>query len=416
MDLVGYSEEVFNRIRAEFSEYLHQLGLADVLFIPISALEGDNVAYRSSRMPWYTGASLLEHLETTPLADRESQGLRLPVQYVLRPDLNFRGYAGQIASGEIRVGDAVMVLPSGRTSRVKSLPSFDGDLERASAPMSVTVCLEDELDISRGDMLVRGDNLPHVSRSLQAKIVWMNEQPLQVNRHYLIKHTTQQVAAQISAVHCKIDVNTLAQVPASDLQLNEIGIVTVEANRPLYFDRYRDNRHTGSFILIDPLTNATVGAGIIEQREEQGPENKVRSALLQVEATRLTPAERYARAGHYPAAVWLTARNELAYVLERKLFDRACQVHVLADSAETSILPELAQLLTSAGLISIFSLPTFDWEERERARALVGSERFFAFTPEDLSSEDDGAAEQICAALESAGVIRSTRFAAGEGI
>ncbi len=418
MDLVGYAQEAFNQIRSEFSSYLEGLGITGALFIPLSALEGDNVVHRSARTPWYDQASLLEHLETTPISNRhDSQSLRFPVQYVVRPHLDFRGFAGQVASGTIRPGDSVMVLPSGRTTRVKSIPSFDGDLSEVFAPMSVTVCLEDEVDISRGDMLADPRQLPHVSRRLQARVVWMNEQPLRLNQPYLLKHTTQQVAANVSALRYKVDVNTQEQLPATELGMNDIGAVLIEANRPLYFDSYRANRLTGSFILIDPVSNATLAAGMIEEHSaEPEAERKLKSVLLEVEATRLTPAERYARAGHHPATIWLIARENLAYVLERKLFDRGCQVHVLTDSGENHILPELAQLLSSAGMISIFCVPTFDWEERQRAKTFVGDDRFFDFAPESLSANDERAADEILSALESQGVVRNTKLAAGDGI
>jgi sulfate adenylyltransferase large subunit len=418
MDLVGYAQKAFEQIRVEFSSYLEGLRIADALFIPISALEGDNVVHRSTRMSWYEGPSLLEHLETTSISDRhDSQSLRFPVQYVVRPHLDFRGFGGQVASGTIRPGDAVVVLPSGRTTRVKSIPSFDGELSEAFAPMSVTVCLEDEVDVSRGDMLVHPRQLPHVSRRLQAKVVWMNEQPLRLKQPYLLKHTTQQVTANVAALRYRVDVNTQEQLPATELHMNDIGAVSIETNRPLYFDSYRTNRLTGSFILIDPVNNATLAAGMVEERNaEPEAERQLKSALLEVEATRLTPSERYARAGHYPATIWLTARENLAYMLERKLFDRGCQVHVLTDSGESEILPELAQLLSSAGMISIFSVPTFDWEERERARSLAGDERFFDFAPENLSVNDAYAADEILTALESRGVIRPSKLSAGDGI
>jgi sulfate adenylyltransferase large subunit len=429
MDLVEYQESVFRAIRDEFSAYLKQLGITGATFIPVSALEGDNVVHRSGKMPWYEQDSLLEHLEGTPLAHRHpAASLRFPVQYVLRPDLNFRGYAGQVASGTIRPGDTVMVLPSGRTSRVKALPSFGGEQAEVFAPMAATVCLEDELDISRGDILVNPQHLPHVSRNFQAKLVWMNEQPLRVNQPYLLKHTTQQVPATISVLHYKVDVETLEQIsnrqaapdgapdPAGEVRMNDIAAVSIEANRPLYFDAYRTNRSTGSFILIDPISNATVAAGMIEEKTDGEADRKLRSALLKVEASRLTPAERHARAGHYPATIWLTARENLAYVLERKLFQRGCLVHVLADSGDSRILPELAQLLHTAGLISIFTAPFFDGEERERARALAGDQHFFDVAPETLNPNDERAAEEICALLEADGVIRSGKLSTGEGI
>jgi sulfate adenylyltransferase large subunit len=421
MDLVDYRQEVFDEIREDFSRHLEQIGLRDALFIPISALEGDNVVRRSTRMPWHHGESLLEHLEAVPIGPAHGAGLvRFPVQYVLRPDLNFRGYAGQVVSGVLRPGDPVMALPSGRTSRVKSIVTYDGDLPEAFAPMSVAVCLADELDISRGDMLVHPGQLPHVSRNFEAKVVWMNEQPLRLDSPYLLKHTTQQVTAAVSALRYRLDVNTLAQIRTGELALNEIGVVAVGVNRPLFFDSYETNRATGSFILIDPISNATVAAGMIQEpRRPRASERNARAALREVDfqASRLTPAERHARAGHYPAAIWLTARRELAFLLERKLFDRGCLVHVLAEQVESQILPELAQLLYAAGLIVIFSVSGSDPGEPARAKELIGGAGFFEFAPQDLASGDERATDQICAALENRGIIpKLDRFDQGAGI
>ena len=371
-------------------------------------------------MPWYHGASLLEYLEEVPLADDDTRKpLRLPVQYVLRPDADFRGYAGQVVSGTIRPGDPVMVLPSGRTSRVKSLPSWGGDEAAAFAPMAATVCLEDELDVSRGDMLVHPERLPHVSRRLTAMLVWMSEQPLNPARPYLIKHTTQQFTATVSAVRYKVNVNTLAEEASDRLELNELGCVSLETTRPLFFDAYKNNRSTGSFILIDPISNTTVAAGMIEEPpRESSADRAAREALLELDlqATRLTPAERFARNGHHPATVWLAARRELAYMLERNLFQRGCHVHVVAEDVESHILPELVVLLRAAGLITIVSAASPEAAEFERARLLVGPERFLAFDPQSLPSSDQQAAEHICAELEERGVLPRTTFREGEGV
>ncbi|HOL72807.1 MAG TPA: sulfate adenylyltransferase subunit CysN [Bryobacteraceae bacterium] len=419
MDLVGYSRQVFESIREEFGEHLRRLGVSSAHFIPISALNGDNVVTRSGRMPWYSGESLLEHLETVPVARRAASGpLRFPVQYVLRPDSVFRGYAGQVASGCVRPGDTVMALPSGRTTTVRSIPTFDGELPSAAPPMSIALCLEHELDISRGDMLVDPARPPHVSRRLEAKLVWMEERPLKVNRPYLLKHTTQQVTAVVTHLHHRVDVNTLAGEPAQELRMNDIGAVRIETNRPLFFDAYRVNRQTGSFILIDPVTNATAGAGMIEETPRP-KEDEARAAFRELEfrVSRLSPAERYARAGHYPATIWLTAREQLAYLLEVRLFERGCRVHVVAEHVETSILPELAQLLDAAGLITIFCASTLNAAERDRAEELVGSRRFLTFAPQSLDANDERAVEQICAELERRGIIpRAAGFAEGEGI
>jgi sulfate adenylyltransferase large subunit len=420
MDLAGFRADVFERIREEFDAHLKRLGIADACFIPISALDGDNVIAPSARTPWYAGPSLLEHLETVPLNQAVTERpMRFPVQYVIRPDAGFRGYAGQVVSGTVRPGDPLMALPSGRTSRIKSIVAWDGELAEAFAPMAATVCLEDELDVSRGDMLVTPGHAPHVSRHLDAMLVWMSEQPAEIDRPYLIKHTTQQVVARIAAIRHRVDVNTLAETPADRLEMNEIGRVAIETVRPLFFDAYASDRVGGSFILIDPIGNGTVAAGMIQEpHREAAADRAARSALveLQFQASRVTPAERHARAGHYPATVWLTARRDLAYLIERRLFERGCQAHVIAEEAESRILPEIAGLLNSVGLIAIFSSSAPDAAESERARAQVGAERFFRFDPEELATSDDEAADRICAALEDRGVLPRSRFSDTDGI
>ena len=266
MDLVDFQQDVFEAIREEFSAFVAPLGVRDVEFIPISALEGDNVVARSERTPWYQGPALLAYLESAPTDHtRNLDDFRFPVQYVIRPSLDFRGYAGQIASGVLRPGDEVTVLPSGRTSRVKTISTYDGDLDVAYPLMAVTVTLEDELDISRGDMLVHSNAKPEVSRRFEASVVWMHQNALELGRYYLLKQTTHQVTASVTAIRHKVDINTLVNLPADQLSLNEIGVLELETHRPLYFDSYEKNRVTGSFILIDPLNNATVGAGMIRR-------------------------------------------------------------------------------------------------------------------------------------------------------
>jgi len=266
MDLVGFSEDVFREIRAEFCAFAGRIGdPPDLEFIPVSALCGDNVVTRSTRMPWYGGPALLDHLETVPLAtENHAVGLRLPVQYVIRPHQDFRGLAGQLASGAIHPGDPVVVLPSGRQTRVRSIVAREGELAEAFAPMSVTVCLDDEIDVSRGDMLVAPDDQPARAERFEATLVWMNEKPAVADRPYLLKHTTQTLAARIIEIRHRIDIHTLEAQAAGTLRLNEIGRVLVEAQRPLFVDPYRCNRATGSFILLDRLTNETLGAGTIE--------------------------------------------------------------------------------------------------------------------------------------------------------
>jgi len=263
MDLMGYDEAVFERIRTEFAQFLTKLNPPHITFIPISALHGDNIVSRSGNMPWYRGPSLLEHLETVEIDDVTTAApFRFPVQRVSRPTHDFRGYAGQVASGSIRPGDEVTVARTGRKSRVKTISTFDGDLAEAWAPMSVTLTLEDEIDISRGDLIAAGTQ-PAVTRNFETELVWMNERPLDLSRRYLMKHTTQMVPVEINAVRHRINVATLDEEPAATLEMNQIGVVEIEATRAIYLDPYRGNHRTGSFVIIDPETNATAAAGMI---------------------------------------------------------------------------------------------------------------------------------------------------------
>lgn len=264
MDLVGFSEEVFESHRLALVELAKQLEIPDLRVVPVSALAGDNVVHRSEHTPWYGGPSLLELLETVPLAiERSHAGLRLPVQRVLRPHQDFRGFAGQINAGTVRPGDEVVALPSGVRTRVRTITTWDGDLAVARAPQSVVLTLEDETDLSRGDMIAAADAQPHRTRHFKATVVWMQTKPLRAGATYLLKHTTQTVRAHVVAIHSRMDVEHLEQNTAEQLELNDIGEVTLETTRLLLADLYRENRATGSFILIDPADNATAGAGMI---------------------------------------------------------------------------------------------------------------------------------------------------------
>lgn len=277
MDLVDWSEEVFEKIMHEFRDFAIRLQVKDVTFIPISALEGDNVVERSENMKWYNGTTLLAHLEEVHIAnDRNLHDPRMAVQYVVRPydqaHHDFRGYAGQIAGGFFKVGDRVIVLPRGGRSRIKDIYTYDGALDSACAPMSVTLLLEDDIDISRGDMIVREDNLPTVSNELDAMICWMDEQPMQQRKKYTLKHTSSSVRCMIKDLEFRIDVETLDRATeASALHLNEIGRVKIMTTQPLCYDFYSRNRSTGSFIIIDEQTHLTVAAGMICQPHKQVP-------------------------------------------------------------------------------------------------------------------------------------------------
>ena len=286
MDLVGYSEAIFREIRAEFEPFLHQVGARDPYFLPLSALKGDNVVDPSAHMSWFGGPCLLEHLESVETLNRSIDApFRMAVQRVVRPDQNFRGYAGQIASGIVRPGDEVIALPSGRRTHVRRIATFDGDLKAAHAPLSVTLTLEDEIDIGRGDMIAGGDD-PSSARTFEAAMVWFDGRPLDRAHDYLVKHTAHTIPARAEAVKHRLNVATLETGPAAGLSMNEIGVVRIATARPLFFDRYAANRGTGSFILIDRETNATAGAGMILAAVEDTVENAadrlarlVRSAL-----------------------------------------------------------------------------------------------------------------------------------------
>jgi sulfate adenylyltransferase large subunit len=269
MDLVGFDERVYDLVTADFLEFAGKLDIPDVTLIPVSALNGDNVVDRSAEMPWYEGPPLLYHLEHVYVAsDRNHHDVRFPVQYVIRPmsdeHHDYRGYAGRVASGVLHPGDEIVVLPGGARSRVKTIDTFDGELDEAFPPQSVTLLLEDDLDISRGDMLVGAGDHPVAAREVEATVCWMTERPLVARGRYIVRHTTREVKALVEELVHKIDVHTLAPAPNGDrLDLNDIGQVKLRLSASLVVDNYRSNRETGSFILIDEATNATVGAGMI---------------------------------------------------------------------------------------------------------------------------------------------------------
>jgi hypothetical protein len=343
-------------------------------------------------MPWFEGPSLLEFLETVPVHYRtRAVAFRFPVQRVIRPDQNFRGYAGQVVSGVIRPGDGILALPSGRRSRVKTIETFDGRLEEAVAPMSVTLTLEDEVDISRGDMLASAQKPPDAARQFDASMVWMSESPLDLSRRYVLKQTTQTLVAEVKAVKHRVNIKTLEHEPAGSLEMNGIGVLRIETSRPLYFDAYTSNRATGSLILIDPETNATVGAGmiltpVIVERDRS------KITALDIRHERVTPAERIARYRHGGETVSVGGRKALAWLLERSLFDRGCAVTVIEHAA-----PETLAAVEQAGVLTLLvSNKPPDW---------------------DLPRDDSAAADFVIAALEDAEILlRNESLTGGEGI
>ncbi|HEV8493391.1 MAG TPA: sulfate adenylyltransferase subunit CysN [Candidatus Angelobacter sp.] len=399
MDLVDFSEERFLILEEEFTALAERLGVKNVQCIPVSALAGDNVVERSERTPWYSGPSLLEHLETVPVAAApRTRAFRFPVQYVVRPDASFRGFAGRIASGVVRPGDVVTALPSGRQSRVESIATYDGQLGEAFAPMSVTLKLADEIDLSRGDMLAPQDNLPYVAKRFEATVVWMHAQPLAVGRNYLVKQTSRQVRGRVTRILHRVDIKSLQPEQAEELQMNDIATVEVETSSPLFFDSYRQNRTTGSFIIIDPLTNATLGAGMI-----QAPLSKNVDALpLSPELNLDTPVasrERYERHGHYPA-IFSTARTALAKRLERALFDEGFEAIVVnANEGPLLAARDFWSALYAAGFMVIYANPSLGPEERAELEAGADG-RYFDLDALSLPADDADAAQQVLALAE----------------
>ena len=281
MDLVDFSEEVFSKIKNEYLALTNQLGIDDVTCFPLSALEGDNVVEKSDRTPWFKGTSLLQYLETVPIdRDRNMDDFRFPVQYVLRPNRDFRGFCGKVASGVIRKGDEVIALPSMKKSRVKGIVTYEGELDYAFCPQSITITLEDEIDISRGEMIVHPDNLPNIGRYFQTMLVWMDEEPMDRGKQFFLKHNTNTTRATIDEVMYRVDVNTMEQLSGEDFKLNEIGCVRITTAKTLFFDAYKQNKATGAFILIDPITNNTSAVGMITRPLEMEDINKADVPML----------------------------------------------------------------------------------------------------------------------------------------
>ncbi len=364
MDLINYGEGAFQAIESDFSAILERIAAGtgtpvEAHFVPISALKGDNVVRRarseSGPMPWYEGPSLLELLESLPSAkDTRSAPFRFPVQRVLRPDHTFRGFAGQITSGTARPGDEIAVFPSGRAAKIERIATFDGDLKEAIAPLSVTLVLDRELDISRGDLISGVAAAPIVARGVKASLVWMDQRPLDLNRRYLIKHTSQTVPALVSSVDYRVNLSQLKREPAQVLRMNDIGAVSLYLLRPIAVDLYRDNRGTGALILIDPETNATVAAGMVTAAQGQAAAGEEDEAAAW---GRVTAGEREARWGHRGGVLELSGPTELIDAIERSSFaigavtcridagDRASLQHL-------GLLDVVTDLQTQSGLIT----------------------------------------------------------------
>ncbi len=404
MDLVDYNQDRFNAICSDYRAFVTKLSIPDVDFIPISALNGDNVVDISDKMPWYHGRSVLELLETVHVSsDNNYVDFRFPIQYVVRPDLEFRGFAGKISSGLVRKGDRVMALPSRQTSTIKEVITYGGELEEAFTPQGVTLTLNDEIDISRGEMIVHPDNLPRIERHFESMLVWMDEEPMDLTTHFYIKHTTHTTRARIDKIRYRVDVNTLEKSEVDRLVLNEIGRVIVTTTKPLFFDPYEKNRQTGSFILIDPVTNNTCGVGMIIDRLDPKdlPSRITSEAKAKIEhGEGLIDNQEYIRRyNQQGATLWITGlhgsgKNNLAYSLERKLFDLGATV-VLIDgftirsglSRELDFSPSdraehlrrvahICRILNDQGIITICSFISPDEHTRNQVAEMIGTDRF----------------------------------------
>ncbi len=405
MDLVNYSQARFDEICEDYKQFVSRLDLPDLHFIPLAALHGENVVDPSPNMPWYRGNTLMNFLESVYIgSDRNLEDFRLPIQYVNRPNLDFRGFCGTIASGILRKGDEIMVLPSKRTSRVKRLVTQDGDLEEAFCPQSITVVLDDEVDCSRGDMIVRPGNVPKSSNQFDATIVWLNADALLPGKSYLFKHTSQTIPGQIDSLRYRVDVNTLHRSPAPELQLNEIGRCSITLSQSIYFDAYKRNRSTGAFIIIDRLTNATVGAGMIPDRDTARPkaawESTEQDSAKTESMTEVNLQERSARFGQSPATVLFTGltgtgKSTIARAVERALFDQGRAVMVLdGEKMRNGVNQDLgysvedrsenlrrsahiARIMNDAGLICLAAFVAPSESIRARVAELVGKDKFF---------------------------------------
>lgn len=406
MDLVDFDQKVFDSICTNYKAFISQLDIPDVEFIPLSALKGDNVVDISDKMVWYHGKSLLEYIETVHISsDRNFEDFRFPVQYVNRPNREYRGFSAKISSGVVRKGDEIMVLPSKKTSKVKSIDTYDGELELAFPPQSVTITLEDEIDISRGEMIVHPDNLPHIERHFEAMLVWMDENPMKKGTQFYIKHNTNTTRARIDTIRYKVDVNTLEKLEIDHFELNDIGRTVITSIKPLFFDTYEKNRNTGSFVLIDPVTNNTCAVGMILYRLSSDElvskitDHEIKEKINKGQCL-ISNEDRQKRFNHKGFTLWITGlhgsgKNELAYPLEKELFDMGANVVLLdggtlrtglsleldfspADRAEhLRRVAHIARILNDQGIITICSFLSPNENIRQQVAEIIGKERFF---------------------------------------
>lgn len=409
MDLKDYDQKVFDDIRADFSEFATNLDFSDVTYIPISALFGDNIIDKSDKTPWHDGPTVIGLLETVNIADdRNYDDFRLPVQYVLRPNLDYRGFSGQIVSGSIKKGDQITVLPAGTSSTVKAIDTYSGELEEACAPLSVTLRLNDEIDIIRGDMIVPTDNQPIVARRIEAHVVWMSETALDPRRSYLIKHNTRYVRTDFNEIKYRVDLETLEHDAADELALNDIGRVVLTTHRPIVFDAYTRNRGTGAFIIIDPGTNNTVAAGMLI---DEANAIDVDEAQRTSNVSTVAPRERASVLGQLPAVLWIRGataaqRADLAAEVERILVDKR-HLATIIDPSDTiseagmqlvesgERLGALARRLSDAGVITLLTHPLTSDDALDAVRREVSEGMFCDIELTGVPSDSDTVSSNV---------------------
>ena len=414
MDLVGYDQQAFERICADYRKLAAGLELPDIRFVPVSATRGDNVVLKSDAMPWYVGPTLLDILETVEIAaDVNFKDLRLPVQYVNRPNADFRGFCGTLAAGVLRKGDTLMALPSRRSSRVTSIVSYEEQLDEAYAPMAVTVTFADEIDISRGDVLVHSDRAAHVGTGLDAWLIWMADAPMLPGKQYLFKLATKTVSGVIEKIHHEVDVNTLAQSPAEELKLNQIAQCRIVFSEPLAFDPYTVSRATGSFIVIDRLSNGTVGAGMVTRGIKLPLEDRVDNVVWH--AHKVSKQQRSNQKGQRPCVIWLTGlsgsgKSTIANALEQSLFLEGYHSYLLdGDNVRHGLnkdlgftdesrvenirrIGEVAKLFVDAGVIVVTAFISPFRDDRRMVRELMQQDEFievFLDTPIEVCERRD---------------------------
>jgi bifunctional enzyme CysN/CysC len=418
LDMVDYSEDIYRRIDSDYRNFAQEIGLQNIVTIPMSALKGDNITALSDKTPWYRGETLMGYLENVQVEDEVAQAgvFRMPVQWVNRPNLDFRGYSGIVTRGSVKPGDAVRVLPSGKESRVARVVTGDGDLEQAIAGQSITLTLTDEIDISRGDILARTEAPPGVANRFETTLVWMADEPMLTNRPYLMKIGTKTVTVTVPAIKYKVNVNTLEHMAVTKLELNEIGVCHLSSDQLIAFDPYKEDRDTGGFILIDRLSNNTVGAGMLHSALSQGQDDQWQS--IGIDKHTLAEIK-----GQKPFILWLNGDPAIAKLLEKKLYALGKHTGLLdgdairaglnkdldvsdADQAEgIRRVVEVAKLMLNSGQIVLVALNSALKADSGAVQSLVEQGEFFEMSPDVTQQKPEQAVERIIQQLTDAGAF-----------